>query len=134
MKFPGAGIVRRLKKKITVDDICLCGFCELKIDPKLTSLFETITFNHQIADFSKQQFNVFRKGNTWGDEVFWNLQTRVSRDLRKCIGDIKFGSTFSVDISLLGDCGMGFNHASCGCVFPKFELNECTKLSSFEKY
>ena len=34
MNFPGAAVVRRLKKKITVNDICICGFCELKIDPK----------------------------------------------------------------------------------------------------
>ena len=59
----------------------------MKIDPKITSSLETITFSHQIPDFSKQQFNFFRGCNTWEDELFWNLQTRVPRDLGKCIGD-----------------------------------------------
>ena len=26
---------------------------------------------------------------------------------------------------------MGFNHASCGCVFPEFEINECIGLQSY---
>ena len=132
LNLPGAAVVRKLEEKTKVSDICVCGIGEFHIDPKVSTSFETITFNHLIADFSKQEFKVTKVEYDDAEyDIAHYLRARVSKDLKGVKMTTEFKNAFLVDITALANEDTAFNHASCQCLFPNFELNGCIGLQSY---
>ena len=129
LNLPGATIVRKLEEKTKVSDVCVCGIGGFHIDPKVSTSFETITFNHLIADFSKQEFKVTKAETEY--DIAHYLRARVIKDLKVVRMTTEFNNAFLVDITALANEDTGFNHASCQCLFPNFELNACIGLQSY---
>ena len=134
---PSALIVRKLKNLVRVkSETCIC-FAR-NVNPNLSESLETVTFNHFIADFSMQTFEVrecqFKNSSKDGDD----LDMMLFYLLRKVTNDIGMADTgkldcraFVVNISSLKETGLGFNHAGCQCGSLMFQVDEYFNVQNY---
>lgn len=128
----GAALIRRLTTKVESHDEAYGCKCRIG-DSVPSSLFsdacETSTFNHLIYDFDKQKLNVTKFDDGNNDETCCLMQDYLNVRVQfTCDSDI-FGK-FNVDVENVSK-DASFNHASCQCAYPSFEVNEYVNLQSY---
>ena len=144
----GAAIVRRLTKKIkSIKESygCMCGIGDTIPSSFFSDACNTVTFNHLIIDFNKQKLKVFEETNealdidkddieTPGENkccfLASCLQERVKCNLWD-VDDPNIFGLFKVNIEAICGDDFSFNHASCQCLSPTFEVNDYVNLKSY---
>ena len=135
--LPSAVIVRKLKNSVRIEHgTCTCFGTD--INPNLSESLETVTFNHFIADFAIQKFEIkeyeIKNSSKDGDNVqmmLYHLLRKIAKDLRVTdIEELEY-KAFVVNISSLKETDLGFNHAGCQCGSIKFQLDDYFNIQSY---
>jgi hypothetical protein len=140
MNNPSAAIVSKLNTPVTFecDDVCVCdhGPNESTAD-KMAPNFSAEYFNHLVFDFEKSKLNVAFDDSASKKHVDDNRSSdptgynkAVLRDMADfgCTGDL---IEAQVNIEPILSSDASFNHASCQCGHPRFELKEYFDLKSY---
>ena len=145
-----AALVSSLNKPLTIDgeELCFCGFGDMikgemigEGSEQLSDMCEVNIYNHLIFDFQECQLIVERiYGDIFSSKdcspchlraVLNNhVKSQSKEKIEKALtyGDMKH---FTVCIHPLSQPFVPFNHASCECVFPSFEVNEYVNLKDY---
>ena len=140
MNGPSGAFVSRLKAPLSFDhgQVCICYMgpnedsCE-----KLDKDCMTEYFNHLVFDFEQSQLNVeFHEGHfeeDLGNELYEpeSYEQAILHDMASfgCTGEL---IRAEVNIEpLLSSADTSFNHASCQCGHPRFEVEEHYNLKRY---
>ena len=135
--IPSALIVRKLKNLVRIkSETCIC-FAR-NVNRNLSESLETVTFNHFIADFSMQTFEVRECQIKNSRKDGHDLDMMLFYLLRKVINDLRMADTGKLDcraivvnISSLKETGLGFNHAGCQCGSLMFQVDEYFNVQNY---
>ena len=140
MEGSSAALVSRLKVPVSYErhELCICDMGpEVDSCEKLDSACLTEFFNHLVFDFKKSQLDVkFHEGDfveDIGNEDYGaeSYEQAVFRDMVSfgCMGEM---IQAEVNIEpLLSSADTAFNHASCQCGHPRFEVEEHYNLKRY---
>lgn len=135
--LPGASaaVVVELKSLMNVEDneICICFLGpNYEFSENFTQQCPTKHFNYLVFDFEKALLSVVEEGFVVVEDVSGSstVEDVVLTDMKEMCG-LGDGIKATVNIEPLLSAATSFNHASCQCGHPRFELKQFHDLKRY---